>query len=445
MKYVLPSLGTVAAVGLFAFATSYGTVGVAAEKAPSRTETFQQLELFADVLARVRNDYVVDIEDSEMISDAINGMLQSLDPHSSYVKPEDFMKLQETTAGEYGGLGMEVTQEDGVVKVIAPIDDSPAKRAGILAGDYITEVDGETILGMGLNEAVDMMRGKPGEPITITVVRLDEDPLEIDLVREVIKRQPVKAEVKDGVGYLRISQFNEKTEESLKAGVKQLRSELGGRIPGIVLDLRGNPGGLLDQSIKVSSAFLDGGEVVSTRGRRTDDTERYNAQRGELLKNIPVVVLVDGASASASEIVAGAIQDRRRGLVVGRKTFGKGSVQSVIPLRGGRDGALRLTTQRYYTPSGSSIQGTGITPDILISAVPDDGEGNKRLSESDLPNSIRNEAIEALEANEAEDSEELAIEYPPEGFEVEDDYQLQRAIQILKDGSYATKLAEVQG
>jgi len=441
MKFVLPSVGAVSAIGLFAFATAFSSAD-AAER-PSNADTFQQLELFADVLARVRNDYVVDVDDSEMIGDAINGMLQSLDPHSSYIAPEAFMKLQETTSGEYGGLGMEVTAEDGVVKVIAPIDGSPAKRAGVLAGDYITEVDGDSIIGLSLNEAVDMMRGKPGEAIQITVVRMDEDPLEFDLVREVIKRPPVVAEVKDGIGYLRVGQFNEKTSDSLEVGVKQLNKDFGGRIPGIVLDLRGNPGGLLDQSIRVSSAFLDGGEVVSTRGRRSEDTESYNAERGELFKGVPVVVLVDNASASASEIVAGAIQDRGRGLVVGRETFGKGSVQSVIPLRGGRDGALRLTTQRYYTPSGSSIQGTGITPDILISATPDDGEKSRRLRESDLPNSIRNEAIDALDSDEDEDF--LAIDYPPEDYEVENDYQLQRAIAILKDGSYSTKLAGVQG
>ena len=443
MKYVLPSVGTVAAAALFAFATNIGTAD--AKPRPASADTFQQLELFADVLARVRNDYVVDVDDSEMIGDAINGMLQSLDPHSSYIPPEDFMKLQESTSGEYGGLGMEVTSEDGVVKVIAPIDESPAKRSGVKAGDYITEVDGESILGLGLTEAVEKMRGKPGEDITITVVRMDEDPVEITMTREIIKRQPVKAEVRDGVGYLRISQFNEKTDTSLRGGVKRLRAEFGGRIPGIVLDMRGNPGGLLDQSIKVSSAFLDGGEVVSTRGRGPNDTDSYNAESGELLKGVPLVVLIDNASASASEIVAGAIQDRGRGLVIGRKSFGKGSVQSVIPLRGGRDGALRLTTQRYYTPSGASIQGLGITPDLFIAAVPDDGKGNKRRRESDLPNSIRNEALDALEKSETVDGEDVMIEYPPEDYDVEDDYQLERAIQILKDGTYASKLAEVQG
>ena len=441
MRYLLPGLGSVAAVGLFAFATTFGATADAADRTPSRTETFQQLELFADVLARVRNDYVVDVDDSEMIADAINGMLQSLDPHSSYIPAEDYLDLQQSTSGEYGGLGMEVTSEDGVVKVIAPIDGSPAKEIGIKAGDYITEVDGESILGLSLNEAVDMMRGKPGEAISITVVRMDEDPITYDLVREIIKRQPAKAEIKDGVGYIRISSFNEKTADSLEKSIKDLKTQFGGRVPGVVLDLRGNPGGLLDQSIRVSSAFLDGGEVVSTRGRAADDTERYNAQRSELLKGVPLVVLVDGASASASEIVAGAIQDRGRGLVVGRKTFGKGSVQSVIPLRGGRDGALRLTTQRYYTPSGSSIQGTGITPDILIASAPDDGKTSRRLRESNLPNSIRNEAFEAMEDGE---DEELVIDYPPEDYDVEQDYQLQRAIALLKDGTYNTKLAEVR-
>ena len=440
MKYILPTLGTISAVALFAFSSTPQTA-IAVEK-PAHAETFQQLELFADVLSRVRNDYVVTVDDSELIEEAINGMLQSLDPHSSYVNPDAFRDLQVNTSGEYGGLGMEVTQEDGVVKVVSPIDDTPAKRAGVLSGDYITEIDGESIIGMSLSEAVDQMRGKPGEPIVITVIREDEDPLEITMVREVIKRQVVKHEVKDGIGYLRISQFNEKTDESLQAAVKSLKSEMG-KIPGIVLDLRGNPGGLLDQSIKVSSAFLDGGEVVSTRGRQADDTDRYNADRGELLKNVPVIVLIDGASASASEIVAGAMQDRGRGLVLGMTSFGKGSVQSVIPLRGGRDGALRLTTQRYYTPAGRSIQATGITPDVAVSYAPDDGKGNKRMRESDLPNSIKNQVEEEL--NKDVEDTDIKIDYPPEGFEVEDDYQLQKAIEILKTGTYAKLLASTAG
>lgn len=441
MKYILPTIGTVTAVALFAFSSTQQTAK--AVERPSNAETFQQLNLFTDVLARVRSEYVVDVDNTELIEDAINGMLQSLDPHSSYLSPEGFKDLQVTTSGEYGGLGMEVTSESGVVKVVSPIDNTPAKKAGIKSGDYLTEIDGETIVGLPLNEAVDRMRGKPGEPITVTVIRGSEDPLEITMVREIIKRPPVKHEVKDGVGYLRISQFNEKTAPTLKTSVAALKKEFGGRIPGIVLDLRGNPGGLLDQSIKVSSAFLDGGEVVSTRGRVASDTERYNAERGEMLKGVPVVVLIDGASASASEIVAGAIQDRGRGLVVGLTSFGKGSVQSILPLRGGRDGALRLTTQRYYTPSGRSIQGTGIDPDIAIAAIPDDGKGNKSFRESDLPNSIQNE-LDSQDTDAEEGASAAAIDYPPEGFEVEDDYQLQKAIALLKDGSYASKMASLQ-
>ncbi len=433
LKYFLPSIATIGAIGLFALSSNNQTA-IAVER-PTHTETFQQLELFADVLSRVRSDYVVTVDDSELIEDAINGMLQSLDPHSSYISPENFRDLQVTTSGEYGGLGMEVTQEEGVVKVVSPIDDTPAKKAGIKSGDYLTEIDGESIIGLPLNEAVSQMRGKPGEPITVTVVREGEDPMEITMVREIIERKVVRHEVKDGVGYLRISQFNEKTFPSLASSIKTLRQEFDGKIPGLVVDLRGNPGGLLDQSVKVSSAFLDGDEVVSIRGRNNKDTERYNAEARELAKNVPIVVLIDGASASASEIVAGAIQDHGRGLIVGMTSFGKGSVQSVVPLRGGRDGALRLTTQRYYTPSGRSIQGTGIDPDIAIAAIADDGKGNKRLRESDLPNSIENEVDDK--------TVELVIDYPPADFDVEDDYQLQKAIEILKNGSYAKKLAEV--
>jgi len=433
LKYFLPSIATIGAIGLFALSSNNQTA-IAVER-PTHTETFQQLELFADVLSRVRSDYVVTVDDSELIEDAINGMLQSLDPHSSYISPENFRDLQVTTSGEYGGLGMEVTQEEGVVKVVSPIDDTPAKKAGIKSGDYLTEIDGESIIGLPLNEAVSQMRGKPGEPITVTVVREGEDPMEITMVREIIERKVVRHEVKDGVGYLRISQFNEKTFPSLASSIKTLRQEFDGKIPGLVVDLRGNPGGLLDQSVKVSSAFLDGDEVVSIRGRNNKDTERYNAEARELAKNVPIVVLIDGASASASEIVAGALQDHGRGLIVGMTSFGKGSVQSVVPLRGGRDGALRLTTQRYYTPSGRSIQGTGIDPDIAIAAIADDGKGNKRLRESDLPNSIENEVDDK--------TVELVIDYPPADFDVEDDYQLQKAIEILKNGSYAKKLAEV--
>ena len=436
MKYALPVIGTVAAVGLFAFTTA-NQAALAVEK-PSYTETFEQLDLFADVLARVRSDYVVETDDGELIEDAINGMLQALDPHSSYVNPDDFRSLQINTSGRYTGVGMEVTQEDGYVKVVAPIDGSPAKEAGILPGDYITEIEGETVLGLTLTEAVNLIRGEEGQPVTITVVRADEEPEEYTLVRREVSREVVTYEIVDGVPYIRISQFNEKAAPGLEGAIAELRRQLGGNIPGVVLDLRTNPGGLLDQSVKVSSAFLDGGEVVSTRGRDTTDTERYNAEAGELLRGIPVVVLIDEASASASEIVAGAIQDRGRGLVLGQTSFGKGSVQTLIPLRGGRDGALRLTTERYYTPSGRSIQGTGIDPDLFVSATPDDGEERRRVRESDLPNSIVNE-------DEADpEVEDIDVLYPPEDFDISADFQRQQAVALIKSGDYATRLAELQ-
>ena len=436
MKFVLPILGSVAAISLFAFSTTH-QAAIAVER-PGYDETFEQLELFADVLARVRSQYVVDVDDSDLIEDAMNGMLASLDPHSAYISPESFRDLQLNNRGEYGGLGMEVTMEDGFVKVISPIDNTPAKRAGIQAGDFITEIEGKSLLGATLSEAVEQMRGKPGEPINITIVRAGEDPMELDITREIIERQTVRFEDKDGFGYIRIAQFNEKASEGLKDAIKDLQKDYGGRIPGLILDLRGNPGGLLHQSVQVSSVFLDGGEIVSTRGRRSDDVDVYNGERGELAKGVPLIVLIDGASASASEIVAGAIQDYGRGILLGMTTFGKGSVQDVIPLNGGRDGALKITTKRYYTPEGRSIQGAGIAPDIAVSYVPDDGEDRERFSEASLPNAIANED------EEANAPEEVEILYPAEDFEVEDDFQLQQAIALLKSGDYKTKLAELQ-
>ncbi|MGB6230441.1 MAG: S41 family peptidase [Litorimonas sp.] len=439
MKYVLPVVGSVAAIGLFAFSTA-NQAALAVEK-PSYTDTFEQLDLFADVMARVRSDYVVEVEDGELIEDAINGMLQSLDPHSSYVNPENFRRLQEQTSGRYVGVGIGVTQEDGYLKVISPIDGSPAKEAGIKAGDYITDIDGETVLGLSLTEAVKKVRGKAGESVTLTIVSPEEDPRDITLVRRKVDRDAVTYDVKDGVPYVRISKFNEQAASGLRGAISELERQLGGELPGIILDVRMNPGGLLDQSVKVSSVFLDGGEVVSTRGRDGVDTESYSAEAGELLKGVPVVVLIDEATASAPEIVAGAIQDRGRGIVLGMTSFGKGSVQSIIPLRGGRDGALRLTTQRYYTPSGRSIQGTGIDPDLFVSAIPDDGEDHSRLSEADLPNYIENEDGEPVEET---DTDEPLIDYPPEDFDVDDDYQLQQAIDLIKSGSFDERLAELQ-
>ncbi|MEP6343425.1 MAG: S41 family peptidase [Maricaulaceae bacterium] len=440
MKYILPVLGSIAAATLFALTTTESAAR--SVENGSHNSTFEQLELFADVLARVRSDYVVNVDDEDLIADALNGMLQSLDPHSSYVSPKDFLALQETTSGEYGGLGMEVTSEEGVVKVVSPFDDSPADKAGIKAGDYLTAIEGDSILGLSLNEAVKQMRGKAGEPITVTVVTEGEDPRDVTLVREVIKPHVVRAEIKDGIGYLRLSQFNERSEDSLLEGIKTLKTESGGRLPGIVLDLRNNPGGLLDQSVKVSSTFLNGGEVVSIRGRRINDTQRFNALPKEAVSDIPLIVLINGASASASEIVAGAVQDRGRGIVLGTTSFGKGSVQSIIPLKGGRDGALRLTTQRYYTPSGRSIQGTGIEPDIAVSNIPEDESDNPRLREADLLNSIENEEATEEVAEDEGETLDAVIDYRPADYPEDGDYQLDRAIQILKDGSYSKRLAD---
>lgn len=441
MKYILPALGLMGLTVLFGVSTDYQATAV--ERA-SNADTYRQLDVFADVLARVRADYVVETDDTEMIDNAINGMLQSLDPHSSYLSPDDFEDMSVSTRGEYGGLGLEVTMQDGVVSVVSPIDDTPAEKAGMQSGDLITHIDGNSIIGMSLSEAVDEMRGPAGEPIVITVVREGVDPFDVTLVRAVIKTSSVRYRIEDGVPYLRISQFNERTAPTLDEALKEMEADFGSQVPGIIVDLRNNPGGLLDQSIKVSSAFLDGGEVVSTRGRRAEDTERYNAARGDETSGAKVVVLINGASASASEIVAGAIQDRGRGLIVGTQSFGKGSVQSVIPLNGGQDGALRLTTARYYTPAGRSIQATGIVPDIAIGFRRPTGDERFRLSERNLRNALENEDTPEGEETEdvtAEEEEVDLTEYPPEDWPEGEDYQLKRAIEILKSADFNQKLA----
>ncbi len=425
--FLAPVLGAVAAGGLLAFSAA----------STDKAETFRQLELFGDVLARVQAEYVTEPDDSDLIENAINGMLTSLDPHSSYMSPDDFRDMQVSTRGEYGGLGLEVTMDPelGVVEVVAPFDDTPASRAGLETGDYITAIDGDSIVGLSIDEAVDKMRGPVGAAITLTIVRAEEEPFDVDLVRETITLNPVTAEAKDGIAYIRISTFaNEHTHEALAEALEELKTELGAPLPGIVLDLRSNPGGLLDEAISVSDAFLDSGEVVSTRGRDPRDTQRYNAKRGDDTAGAPIVVLVNGGSASAAEIVAGALQDRERATVLGTTTFGKGSVQTVIPLRGGRDGALRLTTQRYYTPSGRSIQATGIVPDVEVSADRIDPEARKRAREADLPNALLAELAEDIE-----DADEHAVEEPPADWPEDwtfadpaEDYQLKRAIEVLK-------------
>lgn len=398
------------------------------------SDVLKQMEVFAHVFSLVRENYVEDTEDASLISDALNGALESLDPHSHYVPQEDFQEQQKSSRREYGGLGIEVTLENGLVKVNYANPDAPAARAGIKTGDYITAVEGEKILGKTLDEAVEGMRGLAGDPITVTVLSPNREPRDITLVREVIQGRAVRHRMENGVGYIFIETFNNsRLDRDFKTAIDELKAEAGGTLPGLIMDMRGNRGGLLDQSVKISSFFLDGGEVLSARGRKPEDTERYNAERGEIFKDMPLVVLMNSGSASAAEIVAGAIQDRGRGLILGRRSFGKGSVQSVIPLRNG-GGALRLTTQRYFTPSGRSIQGRGIVPDVLIASSPDTGEIRERFREDSLRNALTNEDL----ADYQEDYD--AIDYPPEDWPTTEDYQLKKAVDLLKSYRYKVLL-----
>ena len=330
-----------------------------------KADTYRLLTLFGDVFERVRAEYVEPTTDRDLVENAINGMLTGLDPHSSYMNAKAFRDMQVQTRGEFGGLGIEVTQEGGYIKVISPIDDTPAARAGVKAGDLITGIDGRTVQGLSLNEAVDKMRGAPNTKITITVRREGTDkPLEIAITREIIKIQVVKSRLEGDVGYIRLTSFNEQSDPALRRAIQNLKQQAGDKLRAIVLDMRNNPGGLLDQAVAVSDDFLEQGEVVSTRARHADESQRWNAKPGDISSGLPMVVLINGGSASASEIVAGALQDHRRAVLLGTRSFGKGSVQTVIPLPG--NGAMRLTTARYYTPSGRSIQGLGITPDVEV-------------------------------------------------------------------------------
>jgi carboxyl-terminal processing protease len=363
-RIAIASLGiAVGFAGAFALLSTAQGAG-----APSVLSAYRQLDLFGDAFERVRANYVREVEDAELINAAINGMVTHLDPHSSYMDPDDFQDMQGTTRGEFGGLGIEVSSEDGLVKVVAPIDGTPAQRAGITSGDFISAIDGISIQGMALNDAVERMRGAPDTKIALTILRQGEKtPLQVTITRAIIQIQNVRFEPMDDVGYIRISQFSERVVEGVEDAIESLEDEIGPRLKGYVLDLRANPGGLLDQAIGVTDVFLETGEVVSTRGRRPQDTQRYNARTGDVAGGRPIVILIDEGSASASEIVAGALQDHRRATVVGITSFGKGSVQTIIPLGGQAGGALRLTTARYYTPSGRSIQATGIAPDIAVS------------------------------------------------------------------------------
>jgi carboxyl-terminal processing protease len=379
--------------------TSNFTGPLIAQETSRVKSTYEQLDLFGDIFERIRSAYVEEVDETELIHSAIDGMLSSLDPHSSYLEPQDFGQMQVQTRGEFGGLGIEVTQENGFVKVVSPIDGTPADEAGVEAGDFITHVDGEPVLGLTLNEAVELMRGPVGSEIEITIVRDGtEEPFEIKIVRDTIKLTAVRSRLEDKSIYLRLTTFNEQTFPVMAERIEKHVEELGGfeNVDGFVLDLRNNPGGLLDQAIKVSDAFLDKGEIVSTRGRERRDSERHNATEGDLTNGKPLVVLINGGSASASEIVAGALQDHHRAVIVGEKTFGKGAVQTIMPLQG--DGAIRLTTARYYTPSGRSIQALGVAPDIIVPLRRDDEaeadeEERSARTEADLRGSLSNDSL----------------------------------------------------
>jgi carboxyl-terminal processing protease len=367
-KTYLVFLGAVAGAAAALLATQSHTLLLGSAARAAASDTYQQLNLFGDVFERVRADYVEKPDDKKLVESAINGMLSGLDPHSSYMDPKSFRDMQVQTRGEFGGLGIEVTMEDGLVKVVAPIDDTPAAKAGVMANDIITKLDDEAVQGLTLNQAVDKLRGPVNSKIKLTIVRKGADkPIEVTIVRDIIRVKSVRSHAEgDDVGYIRITQFNEQTTDGLKQAINDLNSQLGAdKIKGYIVDLRNNPGGLLDQAISVSDTFLDKGEIVSTRGRNPEETQRFNARPGDMAHGKPLIVLINGGSASASEIVAGALQDHKRATLIGTRSFGKGSVQTIIPLGAG-NGALRLTTARYYTPSGRSIQAQGIKPDIEV-------------------------------------------------------------------------------
>ena len=437
MRNITPFLAALLAVTLFSSVPAQ-----ASESAPkSQVNTYELLRLFGDVFEKVRNDYVEDPEDEELVEAAINGMLSSLDPHSSYLSNKDFEEMKVQTKGEFGGLGIEVTMESGLVKVVSPIDDTPAAKAGLQPGDYITYIDEEAVFGLTLSESVDKMRGKPGSKIHLTILREGEtEPLEVDIVRAVIKIKSVKARAEGDIGYVRITSFQEKTTELLSKELERLQSEIKD-MRGVVLDLRNNPGGLLDQAKSVSDAFLKQGEIVSTRERDPNNTKRFSAVPGDevIPMSMPVVVLVNSGSASASEIVAGALQDHKRGVVLGTKTFGKGSVQNVIPIPS--HGAIRLTTARYYTPSGTSIQAKGIEPDIVVEqAKIEPIKMDKIRLEADLKKRLQNlQEVKGTGIDSKEDEDEKTTERKEKAKELlakqdkgAGDFQLQRALDLIR-------------
>ncbi len=449
-KFVVAALcGTVAG----AIMTTQVAGPIVAQDAPANANVYQQLDLFGDIFERIRNQYVEEVDSEKLIEAAINGMLTSLDPHSSYLSKKDFEDMQVQTRGKFGGLGIEVSQEEGYVKVVSPMDGTPADKAGVEAGDFITQVNGESTQGLTLDQAVDMMRGPVGSEIVVTIVREGvADPFDISIIRETIKLVAVRSRVVGNVAVLRITTFNDQTFIGLQAELKKSVEDLGGmdKVAGFVIDLRNNPGGLLNQAIMVSDAFLEQGEIVSTRGRAASDGTRENATPGDLAMGKPMVVLINGGSASASEIVAGALQDHRRAVVVGTKSFGKGSVQTLIPLRG--DGAMRLTTARYYTPSGRSIQALGVAPDVIVNQPKVDPTvaGTEAAAAEDNANARSEADLRGILSNDSmtEDERRLLEEERTKAEETaklrDEDYQLAYAVDILT-GLNAIAMAPVDG
>ena len=441
-KYVIAALG--GSIAGAVLATQFAGPLLADTAQKSQSSVYQQLDLFGDIFERIRAQYVEPVNSQKLIEAAINGMLSSLDPHSSYMDPKQWKAMQVQTKGEFGGLGIEVTQDQGFVKVVTPIDDTPAAKAGIKTGDYITKVNGESLMGKTLDEAVEMMRGPIGSEVTLTIVRKGEKkPLEVKLTRDTIKMKAAHGKLIGHTVVLRLTVFNDQTYSDMMAGLKEAEKKAGGlkNINGVVLDLRNNPGGLLTQAIKVANAFLNKGEIVSTRGRQSQDDERFNATPGDVIDGKPIVVLINGGSASASEIVTGALKDHHRAIVVGTKSFGKGSVQTLIPLKG--DGAMRLTTARYYTPSGRSIQALGIQPDIVVPQPPaapadadKDKSGPKPTFEADLPGILKNDSITEAEKKQLSDEAKAAEE---EAKLRDTDFQLAYAIDLLNGMSVLEK------
>lgn len=415
----------------------------AAEKTEIKqnNDTYSLLNLFGDVFERVRTSYVTETSDKDLIEAAITGMLTSLDPHSSYLSAKDFKNMRVQTRGKFGGLGIEVTMEGGLIKVVSPIDDTPAHRAGLKSGDLITHLNNERVQGLTLSQAVDKMRGKIGEDIKLTIVRIGKEPFDVIVTRGIIPIRSVKSrvEAKD-IGYIRISSFSQPTEKELKKAMKKIKKALGEKFIGLVLDLRNNPGGLLDQAIAVSDTFLEKGEIVSTRGREKKGHQRFNARPGDLADGKPIIVLINGGSASAAEIVAGALQDHKRAIILGTKSFGKGSVQTIIPLK--KKGAMRLTTSRYYTPSGRSIQEIGVTPDIVVEPTSFKAiQPRKRTREGDLRGALKNDNKKNNLGNNRDETNRNSMGKPSKKIDAEkekvaettpQDFQLQRALDLLR-------------